>query len=331
MHMQKLALHYKELEFIEEPTTSTIESLISINNQLHQTDAAIGILKHAQQHHDLQLKETWYEKLQRWDDALTAYNKREAAGEDSIEVTIGKMRSLHALGDWDQLSELAADKWASSKIDIKRAIAPLAAGAAWGLAQWDRIEQYIEVMKPQSPDKAFFAAVLCLHRNNFDKAQEQIFAARDLLVTEMSALVNESYNRAYGVVVRTQMVAELEEIIQYKNLPQGSDRRAMIRKTWNKRLLGCQKNVDVWQRILKVRSLVIKPKQDMKVWIKFANLCRKSGRLGLAQKTLNTLLEESSDPKNPNTARAPPPVVYAQLKYMWATGSQKEALNHLIS
>lgn len=241
------------------------------------------------------------------------------------------MRSLHALGEWDQLSELAADKWASSKVDIKRAIAPLVAGAAWGLGQWDRIEKYIDVMKPQSPDKAFFDAILCLHRNNFSEASRHIFIARDLLVTEMSALVNESYNRAYGVVVRTQMVAELEEVIQYKKLPQGSEKRAMMRKTWNKRLLGCQKNVDVWQRILRVRSLVIKPKQDMNVWIKFANLCRKSGRLGLAQKTLNTLLEESGDPENPNTARAPPPVVYAQLKYMWATGSQKEALNHLIS
>ena len=51
--------------------------MISINNQLQQSDAAIGILKHAQLHHDLQLKETWYEKLQRWDDALKAYNERE--------------------------------------------------------------------------------------------------------------------------------------------------------------------------------------------------------------------------------------------------------------
>lgn len=331
-HAYAKALHYKELEFIQEPSTATIESLISINNQLHQTDAAIGILKHAQQHHDLQLKETWYEKLQRWEDALNAYNQREAAGDTStIEVTMGKMRSLHALGEWDQLSELAAEKWNSSSTDIKRSIAPLAAAAAWGLGQWDRIENYIEVMKPQSPDKAFFDAILCLHRNNFNEASEHIFKARDLLVTEISALINESYNRAYGVVVRTQMIAELEEIIQYKKLSQLSDKRATMRKTWNKRLLGCQKNVDVWQRILRVRSLVVKPKQDMQIWIKFANLCRKSGRIGLAQKALNSLLEEGGDPEHPNTARAPPPVVYAQLKYMWATGSQKDALRHLIS
>lgn len=329
-HAYAKALHYKEVEFIQEPSTSTIESLISINNQLHQTDAAIGILKHAQQHHDLQLKETWFERLQRWEDALNAYNQREVSGEDSLEVTMGKMRSLHALGEWDQLAELASEKWNVSKPEVRIAMAPLAAGAAWGLAQWDKIEQYINVMKPQSPDKEFFEAVLCLHRNNFEEAENHIFNARDLLVTEISALINESYNRAYNVVVRTQIIAELEEIMMYKKLPQTSDRRALIRKTWNRRLLGCQKNVDVWQRVLRVRSLVVKPKQDMQIWIKFANLCRKSGRMGLAQKALNSLLEEGGDPDHPNTARAPPPVVYAQLKYLWASGSQKEALRHLI-
>lgn len=323
-HAYAKALHYKELEFSQEPSTPTIEALISINNQLQQSDAAIGILKHAQQHHDLQLKETWYEKLQRWEDALKAYNDRH---EDSIETTMGKMRCLHALGEWDQLSQLAQEKWTNSSTDIKRAVAPLAAAAAWGLGQWERMDTYITVMKPESPDRAFFNAILCLHRNNFDEASRHIVQARDLLVTEITALVSESYSRAYGVVVRVQMLAELEEIIKYKNLPQSCDARTVMRKTWNARLMGCQRNVDIWQRMLKVRTLVIKPKQDMDMWIKFANLCRKSGRLGLAEKALNSLLEEGEDP---NTSRAPPQVVYAQLKYMWATGSRKEALGHLI-
>ena len=54
-------------------------------------------------------------------------------------------------------------------------------------------------------------------------------------------------------------------------------------------------------KMLKVRALVIKPKQDMDMWIKFANLCRKSGRLNLAEKSLNLLLEEGS-PENPSRA-----------------------------
>ncbi|KAK6202747.1 1-phosphatidylinositol 3-kinase [Scheffersomyces amazonensis] len=326
-HAFAKALHYKELEFYEEPNTPTIESLISINNQLQQSDAAIGILKHAQLHHDLQLKETWYEKLQRWDDALKAYNEREKHEPNNMEITMGKMRCLHALGEWEQLSELAKSKWDNSSSEIKRSVAPLAAAASWGLGQWDRMDTCIKVMKSESPDKAFFNAILSLHRNNFDEASGHILKARDLLVTEITALVSESYTRAYGVVVRVQMLAELEEIIKYKMLPQGSERRAIMRKTWNTRLLGCQRNVDIWQRMLKVRALVIKPKQDMDMWIKFANLCRKSGRLNLAEKSLNSLLEVGA-PENPS--RAPPQVVYAQLKYMWAKGEQTEALRHLV-
>ncbi|ODV94288.1 hypothetical protein PACTADRAFT_4233 [Pachysolen tannophilus NRRL Y-2460] len=328
-HAYAKALHYKELEFMQEPTTPTIETLISINNQLQQEDAAIGILKHAQQHHDLQLKETWFEKLGRWDDALQAYSEREKEDPDSMEITMGKMRCLHALGEWEQLSELAQEKWLSSSSDVKRTIAPLAAAASWGLYQWDRMDKYINVMKAESPDKAFFNAILSLHRNHFEEASNHILKARDLLVTEITALVSESYNRAYSVIVRVQMLAELEEIIKYKCYPQGSEKRAIMRKTWNTRLLGCQRNVDIWQRMLKVRALVVKPKQDMDMWIKFANLCRKSGRLGLAEKSLSSLLDEGS-PENPRPSKASPQVVYAQLKYMWSTGQQREALSHLV-
>jgi len=32
------------------------------------------------------------------------------------------------------------------------------------------------------------------------------------------------------------------------------------------------------------------------MWVKFANLCRKSGRLGLAEKTLNSLLGDDHAP-----------------------------------
>jgi FKBP12-rapamycin complex-associated protein len=56
------------------------------------------------------------------------------------------------------------------------------------------------------------------------------------------------------------------------------------------RIRGCDPDVDVWQRILHVRSLVLKPEDDSHMWIKFANLCRKNGRMNLAEKTINSLL-----------------------------------------
>lgn len=330
-HAYAKALHFKEAKFLQEPIdNTTVESLISINNQIYQNDAAVGILKFAQKHHNLQLQETWYEKLQRWEDAMDAYSKRLEEGDSSPSVILGHMRSLYALSDWDSLAKFSSERWDSASASLQKKMAPLAANGAWSLAQWDKLEQYISVMKDKTPDKEFFSAILCIHNGEYDFANEHIYNARDLLVTEISALVNESYNRAYNVIVRTQLITELEEVIAYKKLPPHSEKRIIYHNTWNKRLLGCQKSVDIWQRALKVRSLVITPKQDMHIWIKFANLCRKSGKLNLAEAALSRLLEDTSNISPSLPAKAPPPVVYAQLKYLWAAGSRQEALKYLI-
>lgn len=114
-------------------------------------------------------------------------------------------------------------------------------------------------MKEESPDSAFFRAILALHRNLFPQALRLIEKTRDLLDTELTALVGESYNRAYNIVVRIQMLAELEEIIHYKQLYDQPHAQMFIRKTWTSRIKGCQGTVEVWQRILKVRALVVSP------------------------------------------------------------------------
>ena len=327
-HAYAKALHYKELEFMSEPLPDTIEALISINNQLQQPDAAIGILTYAQQKHSVELKESWYEKLQRWEDALVAYNKRQTEDPSNIQVTLGRMRCLHALGEWEQLSQLAQEKWFGTDDDTRKMIAPLAAAAAWGLGQFELMDDYIAAMKSESADGVFLRAILAIHRNQFDMAEHHIDKTRELLDTELKALVGESYSRAYNAVVRVQMLAELEEIISYKKYHDMPDRQAVIRKTWMNRLMGCEQSVDVWQRILKVRSLVVAPQEDKEMWIKFANLCRKSGRLGLSLKILTDLV--GSDNLNVDTMRsAPPETVYAYLKHVFATGNKTEALTSL--
>lgn len=60
------------------------------------------------------------------------------------------------------------------------------------------------------------------------------------------------------------------------------------------RLAGCQRDVEVWQRILQLRSMVLTPKDDTKTWLHFADLCRTSDRLTLAEKTLTALVGNSS-------------------------------------
>ena len=48
-------------------------------------------------------------------------------------------------------------------------------------------------------DGAFYRAVLAIHMDQFQLAQQCIDNARDILDTELTAMAGESYQRAYGV------------------------------------------------------------------------------------------------------------------------------------
>ncbi|CAM9179331.1 unnamed protein product [Lampetra planeri] len=189
------------------------------------------------------------------------------------------------------------------------------------------MEEYTCMIPRDTHDGAFYRAVLALHQDHYSLAQQCIDKARDILDTELTAMAGESYSRAYGAMVACQMLSELEEVIQYKLIP---DRREVIRKTWWDRLQGCQRIVEDWQKVLMVRSLVLSINQNMRTLLKYASLCGKSRRLALAHKTLVTLL--NVDPSTHLDQQLPtshPRVTYAYMKYMWKSNQKLEAFQHM--
>ncbi|XP_052626570.1 serine/threonine-protein kinase TOR isoform X1 [Lactuca sativa] len=358
------ALHYKEMEFegalskkMDANPVAVVEALIHINNQLHQHEAAVGILTYAQQRLDVQLKESWYEKLQRWDDALKAYTAKSAQATSQhliLDATLGRMRSLAALARWEELNNLCREYWTPAEPAARLEMAPMAANAAWNMGEWDQMAEYVSKLDDGDETKlrvlgntaatgdggsngTFFRAVLLVRRGKYDEAREYVERARKCLATELAALVLESYERAYSNMVRIQQLSELEEVIDYCTLPVGNSvaegRRSLIRNMWNERIKGTKRNVEVWQALLVVRSLVLPPTEDSETWLKFASLCRKSGRISQAKSTLIKLLQ--FDPETtPETVRyhGPPQVVLAYLKYQWSLGEdqkRKEAFARL--
>eukprot|EP00058_Branchiostoma_floridae_P004987 XP_002590475.1 hypothetical protein BRAFLDRAFT_124561 [Branchiostoma floridae] len=300
-----------------------------INNKLHLPEAAAGVLEYAMKHHggELDVKETWYEKLHEWGNALAAYNRKQDMHSDDMEVTLGRMRCLEALGEWGQLYQTSCEKWPMVSDDTRQSMARMAAAAAWGLAQWESMEEYACMIPRDTYDGAFYRAVLALHQDHFPLAQQCIDKARDILDTDLTAMAGESYDRAYGAMVACQMLSELEEIIQYKLVP---ERRDIIKETWWSRLQGCQRVVEDWQKILQVHSLVLPPQEDMRSWLKYASLCRKSGRLALSHKTLTMLLgfDPSKHPDQPLPTNHPH-VTFAYMKHMWRSNSRNEAFQQL--
>ncbi|XP_042010237.1 serine/threonine-protein kinase TOR-like isoform X1 [Salvia splendens] len=348
------ALHYKEMEFegacsnrMDGNPVAVVEALIHINNQLHQHEAAVGILTYAQQNLGVQLKESWYEKLQRWDDALKAYTVKATQASTPhlvLDATLGRMRCLAALARWEELNNLCKEYWTPAEPAARLEMAPTAAISAWNMGEWDQMAEYVSRLDDGDETKlrvlgntaatgdgssngTFFRAVLLVRRGKYDEAREYVERARKCLATEVAALVVESYERAYSNMVRIQQLSELEEVMDYCTLPVGNTvaegRRDLIRNMWNERIKGAKRNVEVWQALLAVRSLVLPPTEDAETWIKFASLCRKSGRISQARSTLTKLLQ--FDPETtPETVRyhGDPQVILAYLEYQWSIGDE---------
>jgi serine/threonine-protein kinase mTOR len=194
------ALHYKELEFFSDSSAAVVESLISVNTRLQQHDAAWGTLLHAREQYDVTKHEEWYERLGRWQEALQAYERKAESDPEDKAVQVGRMKCFHALGEWDQLAAQVEETWPTASPDFRREIAPMATAAAWSLNEWDSMDDYIATMKPDSPDRAFYRAILSVHQNQFPKALVHIAKARDLLDPELSSFVGEGYGRLYKLV-----------------------------------------------------------------------------------------------------------------------------------
>ncbi|CAD7080067.1 unnamed protein product [Hermetia illucens] len=309
------ALHYTEEEFYIEKKPQVFEMLILINNKLQQKEAAEGLLTTFRNAADeLKVQGRWYEKLHNWDQALKHYTDKLNADADDLESRLGHMRCLEALGEWSELGKVTREQWDKLGQDGKAKAGRLAAVAAWGLQDWESMQEYVKCIPEETQDGSFYRAVLAVHYSDFESAQRLIDETRDLLDTELTAMAGESYERAYGAMVCVQMLSELEEVIQYKLIP---ERREIIKDMWWKRLQGGQRLVEDWQRIIQVHSLVLSPQEDVHTWLKYASLCRKNGSLKLSHKTLVMLLgtDPSLNPSEDLPANQPQ-VTFAYTKHM---------------
>lgn len=269
----------------------------------------------------------WYEKLHSWDKALDLYKEKLQANPDDLDSRLGHMRCLEALGEWTDLADVSKEQWGQMSADGKSRSGRLAAVAAWGLKDWEQMQEYVRCIPEETQDGSFYRAVLAVHHGDFETAQRLIDDTRDLLDTELTAMAGESYERAYGAMVCVQMLAELEEVIQYKLIP---ERRSTIRDMWWKRLQGGQRLVEDWQRIIQVHSLVLTPQEDIHTWLKYASLCRKSGSLKLSHKTLIMLMgcDPSQNPDLPLPA-SQPQVTFAYTEHLWMAGEHERAFKQL--
>eukprot|EP00667_Euglena_gracilis_P000062 EG_transcript_62 len=338
------ALRWKEIEFQNSPH-SCIDELVSINTQLQRPESALGLLIFAAKEYGVKERHSWNEKLGRWPEALRVFTEEldslPEGDERAAPLVLGKMRCLAALSEWRGLLAECRRIWRyevrqydEEAGTVQQELAPLAVGAAWHLGEWDFMAECVDKLPAATLDSAFYKAVLCVHRQDYQAAQAQIAAARGLLYNEVAALLTESYSRAYDHIVQCQKLTELEEVMQYKlGTP---DRREALRAMWLVRLKGAAANVEHWKDLLAVQSLVLRPQEDLEIWMEFVQLCQRMGDHSMERRTLLQLLGEDDDCTTFDMARLvedeapyPPRVAIAYLQHAWATGDKLQACLNL--
>ena len=208
------------------------------------------------------------------------------------------------------------------------------AQSAWRLGKWDELETYsfqllegqhgsynaqphmsaegISSSKESRPNNApkldfsgaFYRAVVHIHRTEWDQAAKCIDSARKAMDSRFTALLAESYKRAYPSMVSAQSLSELEEIISFRQSEMRgkgmkvleartdiSKARQHLLKVWRKRLHGCRSDSDVYSEILAVRSLVLGPTDEVDATITLSTLSRQAEAYQLAERTLLQPLE----------------------------------------
>ena len=360
------ALYYREIEFESNPQ-NVIESLISINYGLQQPEAANGILIYAQKNLSIDMKEEWYQKLHRWEDALRSYQAKLMRSPKAEDALIGQMQCQRALSDWEALSKTAEEIWSQSHPVIPRRpsssvgtestiarpaevpavpaialnsegdavgfdlhalrpkIAEMAAAAAWNLGRWDDLEEYNKGIEKGSYENLFYESVSCIHKSAFPEALTLIDQAREVLDGKITSLLNESYSRAYSLIIELQHLKELEEIITYKQSESHPSRQKRLEDLWKIRQSHMQKDIDIWQKILTIRSLVKSRAEDVDLYIKYANLCRKNGRFVQCKRVLESLRKDLDCSRVNDLAK----VDFAYMKCSFDHGNQREVYEQL--
>ncbi|PIA14095.1 hypothetical protein COEREDRAFT_99151 [Coemansia reversa NRRL 1564] len=295
-HALAKELHYKEAEWALEKNYDTITKLIELNQSLDLHDSATGLLDYVRREQpDIRESVEWHMRLQRWDKALAIYRNQEAQTGPSNSNALGQIRCLFEMSDWSALAPMFDRIWrADGDQQLQMASANIGMSMAWAMGDLERMEFYLAALPSNSRDKAFCRALLAVHRGNASEAARCIADARTEMEPDLVAHISESYSRGYSQVFRCQLLTELEEAMAFKAAHDDHERRAAIVATWRQRLAGIQQDVGMWQRLLHLRSMVLRPSLDLDTWIKYVNMARKAGHMRIARDAIAQLLHDEA-------------------------------------
>lgn len=258
--------------------------------------------------------ELWLATVGEWADALALHEERLKSDPGNLDAALGCMKCYSANGEWSEVLNCANEySIASNSSKGMR----MCAKAAWRLSQWGELENYVSKLNNHEQarvsrlaahenatqmveyDGAFYSAVLNIQKEDWSKASLAIDSARRAMDGTLTALMGESYSRSYPSMVQAQILSEMEEIIEFRKTALVAETspfnlssenpdhpRQRLKSVWEKRLAGCRTDVEVYDSVLAVRSLVLEPDEYVDSVLKLSELSRQNKRYKFGERVL---------------------------------------------
>eukprot|EP00817_Percolomonadidae_sp_ATCC50343_P001182 CAMPEP_0117433454 /NCGR_PEP_ID=MMETSP0758-20121206/12824_1 /TAXON_ID=63605 /ORGANISM="Percolomonas cosmopolitus, Strain AE-1 (ATCC 50343)" /LENGTH=104 /DNA_ID=CAMNT_0005224151 /DNA_START=104 /DNA_END=415 /DNA_ORIENTATION=- len=75
------------------------------------------------------MKESWYEKLGQWDEAMEVYQRKMLAHPENLDYLLGSVRCHAALHEWDDVYTILSKRWDVMKEDEQEQVAHIVCSA----------------------------------------------------------------------------------------------------------------------------------------------------------------------------------------------------------
>ena len=179
------------------------------------------------------------------------------------------------------------------------------------LLQYDKFINYKELINENQKlsflennedilfDLNFHTSILSIENSKYDLAMEYIDEARNTILSRIKPLLNESYVRGYELLAKNQLLYNLEQIINYKKNHMGDEVYfKQIVNLWDKNLNIIRKDINIYEKFLAIRSLVLPIEKEYTRYMDLVKICRALNLHNKGEKVLLRLKHKLKENNN---------------------------------
>ena len=142
-------------------------------------------------------------------------------------------------------------------------------------------------------DLDLYSIILNINNGQFDIALRFIDSAKKIIVGGIKSLLSESYVRGYELLVKNQLLFQLEQIIEYKQFHENDeDYLKQMVSIWDKNLSIIGKDPAIYEKILALRSLVLPLEDEYGKYINLSKIYRKLNMFEQNEKILKRINDQ---------------------------------------